>query len=92
MPPQRWLPAVLVFVGQVKRGPAGAFYFLTQTGGLVWVRSGRNSAWTIARAASQEACELNSWKATPVSGVGTVPVVGLADMKKAINMYMVKTL
>jgi hypothetical protein len=64
-------------------------YFLAQTGGLVWVRPGRNSAWTIARAASQDACVLNSWKATPVSGVGAVPGVGLADMKKAINMYKV---
>lgn len=53
------------------------------------MRPGRNSARAIARAASQDACELNSWKATPVSGVGAVPGVGLADMKKAINMYKV---
>jgi hypothetical protein len=43
-----------------KTGKTEGRYFLTQTGALVWVRSGRNSAWTMARAASQVACELNS--------------------------------
>ena len=66
-------------------GYADIAYFLTQTGGLVLVRSGCNSAWTIACAAAQVACELNAWKATPVSGVGKAAGVGLAIMKKAIN-------
>lgn len=66
-------------------GYADIAYFLTQTGGLVLVRSGRNSAWTIARTAAQVACELNAWNAAPVSGVGKAVGVGLAVMKKAIN-------
>ena len=66
-------------------GYADIAYFLTQTGGLVWVRFGRNSAWTIAHAAAQVTCELNAWNAAPVSGVGKAVGVGLVVMKKAIN-------